>query len=180
MTLNRVEPVSLLDHDDASTVFTANTPPETVYAAVDDLDPLADHKVTSSVPWPSQTFLIRSPSTGHLLTLRNGQVILASPGGHDPIRWACVETKGWLGFRNTGSGKYLGHDKHGKLCCVADRQQGWENFCARITPEGGYVLLMTHFERLWHVGIKMERGGERLAKLGDGVENGMVWEFVKV
>ena len=176
-----MEPIHLLDNDDSTTACTAATPPETIYADLDDLDPMnSDGKITSSVPWPSQTFLLRSPSTGHLLTLRDGQIILASPGGRGSIHWACVENKGWLGFRNTVSGRYLGHDKHGKLHCAAERQQGWENFCARITPEGGYILLMTHFERLWHVGIKSERGVERLAKLGDGVVNGMVWEFVKV
>lgn len=180
MVLNRVDPISLLD-DDNTTVFTAATPPETVCADVlDDLDPLADEKIRSSVPWPSHTFLLRSASTGHLLTLRDGQIILASPSGQGSIHWQCVETKGWLGFRNTVSGRYLGHDKHGKLHCSAERQQGWESFCVRITLEGGYVLLMSHFERLWHVGVKSERGVERLAKLGDGVSGGMVWEFIKV
>lgn len=50
----------------------------------------------------------------------------------------------------------------------------------RLRPEGGYVLLMTHFERLWHVGSKVERGVEMLAKMGDGGNDGIVWEFVKV
>ena len=74
------------------------------------------------------------------------------------------------------SGKFLGHDKNGKLRCEADRVQEWEKFCVRMTPEGGFVLLMTHWERLWQVGITMERGLERLAKIG---EAGIVWEFVK-
>jgi hypothetical protein len=39
---------------------------------------------------------------------------------------------------------------------------------------------MTHFERLWHVGVKVEQGVQRLAKLGDGGNGGTVWEFVKV
>jgi len=50
----------------------------------------------------------------------------------------------------------------------------------RLRPEGGYVLLMQHWERLWHVGVKVERGVETLAKLGDGGNEGVVWEFVKV
>ena len=49
-----------------------------------------------------------------------------------------------------------------------------------MRPEGGYVLLMTHFERLWHVGIKVEQGVEKLAKSGNGGSDGIVWEFVKV
>jgi hypothetical protein len=49
-----------------------------------------------------------------------------------------------------------------------------------MRPGGGYVLLMTHFERLWHVGIREEHGVERLAKVGDGGSDGIVWEFVKL
>jgi hypothetical protein len=39
---------------------------------------------------------------------------------------------------------------------------------------------MQHFERLWHVGFKVERGVEMLAKIGDGGADGVAWEFVKV
>ena len=49
-----------------------------------------------------------------------------------------------------------------------------------MRPEGGCVLLMTHWERLWHVGIKVEQGVEKLAKIEEGASDGMVWEFVKV
>lgn len=104
--------------------------------------------------------------------------MLAPPGGPGSIRWACVETKGWLGFRDINSGRFLGHDSRGRLQCKAERQQGWENFCVRMTPEGGYLLLMTHFERLWHVGIEMEQGVQKLAKIGE--RNGTIWEFVSV
>ena len=46
--------------------------------------------------------------------------------------------------------------------------------------EGGCILLMTHYDRLWHVGIKVEEGVEKLAKIGDGASDEMVWEFAKV
>lgn len=180
------------------------TPPETVADLLDDLDPLASFKSTSSVPWPGSTFIIRSASSGQVLTLLDGQLVLASPGmfilplsksggygvgaqltfcctgGRGSIHWACVQTKGWLGFRNTVSGRFLGHDSKGKLCCSVDRHRSWENFCVRQTPEGGYVLLMTHFERLWHVGSIVDQGREKLAKIGEKMEDAIIWEFVKV
>jgi hypothetical protein len=167
---------------DDSTLYTAKTPPETVAADfIDDLDPVNDTKhLSSSVPWPGSTFIIRNALSGHVITLREGQLVLAPLGGRDSIHWACIETKGWLGFRNTSSGKLLGHDINGKLRCSADYHLMWEYFCVRMTPEGGYVLLMTHWERLWHVGSKVEQGVEVLAKMGDGVNGGVVWEFVKV
>lgn len=181
MALYNVDPNPIPDFDD-STVYTANTPSETDAAdLLDDQDPLDNPKLSScSVPWPGSTFIIRCAASGDILTLLDGQVVLAPPGGRGSIHWACVETKGWLGFRNTVSGRFLGHDTGGRLRCSAERHQGWENFCARMRPEGGYVLLMTHFERLWHVGARIERGVEKLAKIGDGGSDGTVWEFVKV
>ena len=102
------------------------------------------------------------------------------PGGRESIHWKCVQTKGWLGFRNTASGRLLGHDSKGKLRCSAERHQSWENFCVRMTPAGGYILLMTHFERLWHVGTIVDKGQEKLAKIGENMEDAIIWEFVKV
>ncbi|KAL9632169.1 MAG: hypothetical protein Q9164_005490 [Protoblastenia rupestris] len=172
----------MLNHDDDSTIYTATTPPETVAADLpDDRDPFGDAEASSPlVPWPDSTFIIRSVSSGQVIMLLGGQTVLTQPGDRGSIDWACVETKGWLGFRNTVSGKFLGHDAKGNLCCSAERHQKWEYFCVRMRPEGGCVLLMTHFERLWHVGIKVEQGVEKLAKIEDGGSNGVVWEFVKV
>jgi hypothetical protein len=181
MVLNQVDPKPIPDPDN-STIYTATTPPETVADdLLDDHDPFGGAKPSSSsVPWPDSTFIIRSVLSGHVITLLDGQIILAQPGGRGCIHWSCVETKGWLGFQNPVSGRFLGHDAKGRLCCSAERHQGWENFCVRMRPKGGYVLLMTHFERLWHVGIKVEQGVEKLAKSGNGGSDGIVWEFVKV
>jgi hypothetical protein len=167
-----------MSEPDDSTAYTAATPPETVMDKdhLDHLDPLTSPS-PSSIPWPGATFLIRRASTGHVITLLDGQIVLSSPGTRGSIHWACVDTKGWLGFRNTVSGRFLGHDDKGRLRCSAERHQGWENFCVRLRPEGGFILLMTHFERLWQVGFKEERGVEKLAKIGS---DGIVWEFVKV
>ena len=179
MVLNQVDHEPILDGDD-STAYSATTPPETVAADLLD-DPFSGPKPSSSlVPSPGSTFIIRSVSSGHVITLLGGQIVLTQSGGHGSIYWACVESKGWLGFLNVVSGRFLGHDAKGRLCCSAERHQGWERFCHRTRPEGGCVLLMTHYERLWPVGVKVEEGVERLAKIGDGESSGIVWEFVKV
>jgi len=179
MTLNQLDPQPLLSEPDGSTAWASMTPPETV--AGDLTDHLALTKSsTSSVPWPGSTFIIRCAASGRVITLLDGQVTLMAPGGRGSIHWTCVESKGWLGFQNCVSGKLLGHNKKGRLICSADHHRGFENFCVRTRPEGGYVLLMTHHERLWHVGIREEQGVEKLAKIGDGASDGIVWEFVKV
>lgn len=167
---------------DSSTASSASTPPETVPDNLfDDQDPLG--RATPGpflVPWPGSTFIIRSVSCGRVLTLLDGKITLTELGSRGSIHWVCMETKGWFGFRNTVSGKFLGHDRQGLLCCSAERHQGWEKFCSRMRPEGGCVLLMTEWDKLWHVGFKKVQGVEKLAKIGDGASDGLVWEFAKV
>lgn len=180
MVLNQVKPEPIPNHDD-STIYTANTPPETVTTdLLDDHGPSTGAEPSSSsVPWPGSTFIIRSASSGHVLTLLDGQILLTQPGGRGSIHWECVETNGWLGFRNNVSGKFLGREG-GRLCCLVGRQQGREYFCARMRPDGGYVLLMTHWEKLFHVGMKLDQGVEKLAMGEVGGSDGIVWEFIKV
>jgi hypothetical protein len=186
MVLNYVEPKPMTDLDSSPVSSAAQTPTETVAAdlLLDDLDPLGGGGGSSSaasVPWPGSTFIIRSISDGQVLTLLDGQIVLARPGGgRGSIHWACVESKGWLGFQNPVSGKFLGYNKHGTLGCSATRHQEWENFCVRAKPNGGYILLMTHWERLWQIGVKNLEGVERVVKVENGELDGTVWEFVKV
>lgn len=184
MALNNVDPkpIQWNDDDNDSSICTAKTPPTTIAAdPQDDHDPLGGAEPHSYlVPYPKSTFIIRSISSGHVITLLNGHIKLTKPGGRGSIHWACVETKGWLGFRNSVSGKFLGHDEQGILRCSAARHLGWEYFCVRMKPQGGCVLLMTEWDRLWHVGIKVEQDVEKLAKIADGGSGGLAWEFIRV
>jgi hypothetical protein len=132
------------------------------------------------VPWPGFTFIIKSAASGEFITLLRGKITLASPNSRGSVYWECIETQGWLGFRDIASGLFLGHDKNCGIWCVGQRHQGWENFCVMVRPEGGYVLLMANGEQLWPVGIRMEEGIERLAKIESSVCEGAVWEFIKV
>ena len=176
MSFDFGNPDPILEPDDDSTISLA-TPTETTAAD----DPFGTTKPSSFlVPWPGSTFIIRCVSSGQVITLLDGQTVLTQLGSRGSIHWECVETKGWLGFRNIVSGKFLGHDSKGRLCCSAEGHKSWEYFCTRMRPEGGCVLLMTHYERLWHVGMKEEEGVEKLAKIKEGGSDGLVWEFVKV
>lgn len=176
MALNYLDAKPISDIDDNPTIYTPTTPPETIATSHPEDDSHFDPtKPSSSIPWPGSTFILRNPSSGRVLTLLDGQVVLASPGGRGCIYWACVESKGWLGFKNISSGKYLGHNVFGDIICGAGEHQGWENFCVRMNPEGKFVLLLTHWEKLWFV----TAGTDALWKCperGDAV----IWEFVKV
>jgi hypothetical protein len=196
MVLNQADP-DPIPYPDNSTAYTPRTPPETVCEDLGD----ADSKVetnnmsssttttgsvlsSSSVPWPGSTFIIRCIRSGHALTVLDGKVTLAPLGGRGSVHWKCVETKGWLGFQNVVTGRFLGHDgKKGRLCCSVAWHRGWESFSPRLRPQGGFVLMMTHFERLWPVGVKVEKGGDQtLAKIEKNSADATVsvWEFIKV
>lgn len=168
---------------DDSTVCSGFTPPQSFTTETpDDKDPLQGDATTESllVPSPGSTFIIRSVLCGRVITLLDGQIVLISPGSLGSYQWTCVETKGWLGFRNSVSGKFLGHDKSGLLRCSAQKHQEWEHFCCRMRPQGGHVLLMTHWDQLLHVGLRLEQGCEKLARIGDEVSDGIAWQFIKV
>lgn len=183
MTPKAIEPQHIpcsLDDDDTSTINAADTPPEsTTSQYLEDL-PNEPPKPDSCIPWPGSSFQLRCAATGHILTLIGGQVVLAPAasgrGGSD--HWECMENNGWLGFRNKASGYFLGHNIHGYVLCSVSHHRGWERFCARITPEGTFFLLMTQWESLWYVGGSMGNGDTRLAKLWDA-KRAIAWEFVK-
>ena len=106
--------------------------------------------------------------------------MLAPPGSFGSPHWECVETEGWLGFRNVASYGYLGRDGQWLLCCSAKWHREWEKFHLGSRSEGGYALLMTHWGKLKPVGIKQENGEEKLTMLEHWSTNGIVWEFVEV
>ncbi|KAF2787777.1 hypothetical protein K505DRAFT_329436 [Melanomma pulvis-pyrius CBS 109.77] len=179
--LNNISPEPIQDHDDA-TIYTTSTPPESVATGLSDENNSVQtiQIISSSVPWPGSRYVIRRAGSTHVITLFDGQVLLAPPGGRGAIYWECVEQKGWLGFKEPASGMLLGHNIHGQLCCTARRQNGWENFSARMKPDGGCVLLMTHWAELWPLGVRVDDGVETLLKVEVGVGDGLVWDFVKV
>ena len=180
--------MSIRDDDTASN-WTAFTPAETATIQMednsDDLLKEDPFTITSSIPWPGSTYIISHSTTSNVLTLASGKVTMTPPGGppssSGSIHWECVENNGWVGFRNRVSGRYLGYDKGGSLICGAGQAKEWEQFCVRAHPDGGYVLLMTHWHELKPVGVI---DGKKVVKLGQHhkvkVEEGTVWKFVKV
>ncbi|ATZ45859.1 hypothetical protein BCIN_01g05630 [Botrytis cinerea B05.10] len=169
---------------------TIRTPPSTIIEANNrehQVDQCPHH--SSSVPRPNSTYLIRASSSGRLLTLESGRVILAKPGDNrgSSIHWKCIEVGGWLRFQNAASGCFLGHNFWGSILCNVTWASGWERFSVGPAPNGGYYLMTTHWSRLWKIGMK----GEYLAKIregeygepmntGEGEGQVIIWEFVKI
>ena len=95
--------------------------------------------------------------------------------------WHCVETAGWLGFRNAASGTFLGHDMWQNIIARVYKHNGWEWIAVRPAPGGpegkGWYLMVTHWERLYKIKFLEQQGGALVAM--DSVD-GTVWEFVGV
>lgn len=160
-----------------SSTETVNAPVEKV---VGDWVVFDDPKSSSSssVLRPGQVYIINSVSDGRAITLQDGEIELASPTD-STAHWICIKHKGWYGFRNAVSGKLLGHNIVGDLCCFADEHKAWERFHVSPGMNGGYVLHMTDWDSLWHVGTVEREGLERLAKVEEGDKAGLGWEFIE-
>lgn len=183
MTLVPAPPVADPDDDNSTTYTAASTPPESDATGLHDgYDPIpitAQQPTSSLTPQPGRTWLIRAMSSGEVLTLHGGRIILSQPADR-ASHWDCVETDGWLGFRNGVSGAYLGRDWWLQLRCSTGWHQLWERFHVRVRPEGvGSVLLMEHWG-LKRVGWKVDGGVRILAVIENWEADEMVWEFVEV
>ncbi|KAI5862988.1 hypothetical protein GGS23DRAFT_46961 [Durotheca rogersii] len=167
----------------SETSYAAFTPPTTAAS-----DGLPDYEAASftglsdtrtreeTVPHPGATYIIRDPATRRLLTIVGGQLRLEHHAGdRGGYHWDCVETKGWLGFRNPAFGVFLGHDGHGRIIASARLHRPWEYFCVRRHKQGGYLLLSRWFDDLW----KLDKGsdGRTIVRQAEG---GLAWEFERV
>ncbi|KAL5344726.1 hypothetical protein ACLOAV_010418 [Pseudogymnoascus australis] len=174
MSLDQFDSESISDRDN-STIYTPTTTSDTFTADLSE-----DHDQSSGVPSHDSTFIIRSVSSGHVITLLDGQVVLAPPGGRGSIHWACVETKGWFGFRNRISNKFLCHAWNGRLECSATQHDGWRHFSITPVPKGGYIMQMLDFWTLRPIVINEENGLQKLGRTGIKLSDGIIWEFVRI
>ncbi|KAK4238615.1 hypothetical protein C8A03DRAFT_14954 [Achaetomium macrosporum] len=155
----------------------------TVTNAPATLGGFCDHTaVRDAVPWPGDTFVIIEKASGRAITQINGELQLevnASRRGN--FYWVCFERGGWLGFYNTASGNYMGHNGGtGKLQAEVRQIRGYEYlccFCVRRHPAGGYLLLSMH-TGAWNLEpVAIDQDGIGLVVREYG---GAVWEFVKI
>jgi hypothetical protein len=145
MVMNETRP-GALDPDNSST-YTDTTPPGSM---ADNLD-----WSSSSVPYPGFTFIIRSVLCGRCLSLFEGRIELAPQDTRSSVLWECMERDGWLGFKNSVSGKYIGYHQNGMLHGSAEKHGRNECFAYRLIPgRAGSILLMTSWESLWAVGSR--------------------------
>jgi hypothetical protein len=177
MAQNQSVAASIVESE-ALTIYTPSAASEN---PTKDLEKNGDTQ--SSTPWPGRNFIIRSRTTGRVVTLLDGQIILDKPGGLGTFRWRCVEKKGWMGFQDPASAMYLGYDERGWLRCSVHKHYDWEYICPRKHPEGGYVLLVLVKGELLPLGAhskNIENVVEQKVKIGDWKSDGIAWDFIEV
>lgn len=158
------------EDSDTETIFTE----QTTTAGASFWDHTA---VRDAVPWAGQTFVLVDKASGRVLSHTNGELHLEDNTSRKGCwHWLCVERDGWLGFRNTASGRYLGMNVWGVLQAEVRHHQGWEYFSARQLPNGGYLLQST--QTIWKL-LTVGFNKDGILVANTGVE-GIVWEFVKV
>jgi hypothetical protein len=137
-----------------------------------------------SVPWPGRIYEIRHQTLGKVLAREYGCLVLKESWelGTCGWHWACMEhSEGWLGFRETISGVYLGRDNRGGFRATAPNHNGWEFFDVRKYPDGGYQLLSIHWASRMRMAVDITTQGiVEIAGSGDGCVEDTLWDFVQV
>ncbi|KAI1117003.1 hypothetical protein F5Y14DRAFT_14074 [Nemania sp. NC0429] len=132
----------------------------------------------SSAPTPGRTYLIRHRDLDKTMNVKDGRLSLQY--NSDPqagCYWDCVETWGWLGFRETVSGNHLGRNGWFGFRASAKRHLPWEWFVVVGHGDDGFYLQSPHWWMLRWVGIG--RDGLSLVDVTSSAE-AAVWEFVEV
>ncbi|KAI5918805.1 hypothetical protein F4810DRAFT_715168 [Camillea tinctor] len=133
----------------------------------------------AGAPEASGTYMIRNLDTGEALVLRNGELELTRDVGIEGgCCWLCEERDdGWLGFRESVSGRYLGRDPSGGLYARAVEHGSPEALLVRPLSGGGYHIITCSWWTLRRVGI---RGG-RFVEVGKRErQTAARWEFIEM
>ncbi|KAI1173510.1 hypothetical protein F4777DRAFT_446137 [Nemania sp. FL0916] len=98
-------------------------------------------KSSPSAPIPGPIYTIRHRELHTVLSLKDGNLSLENES--DPYAghyWRCSEYQGWLVFRETASGKFLGRDGYGGAYRAGDQHQDFGWFVAIGASDAGYHL----------------------------------------
>lgn len=133
-------PLALSENNSANTMsstssFTYPTPPGS-----DNLQNSDDVLPFNSTPTPGSWYLIRIQESGKYLSVIDGKACLQErPHPWGGVWWRCVKTKGWYGFHEFTSGRYLGHVK-GNIVVIHPSHWVPDYIAVSHQPGGGYHL----------------------------------------
>ncbi|KAI1174283.1 hypothetical protein F4777DRAFT_580100 [Nemania sp. FL0916] len=134
-------------------------------------------------PSPGRIYIIRNQTLHKVISLRDGRLSLGNEcdllAGY---YWECVETCGWLGFRETVSGNYLGRGDHKDFRATVKHHKPWEWFVARGAGHTGYYYLQspgTGRNSLTWISIDTTTTSEALISVSCNTQ-AAIWEFEDV
>ncbi|KAI0850486.1 hypothetical protein F5Y00DRAFT_31432 [Daldinia vernicosa] len=132
-----------------------------------------------SAPEAGGTYMIRHVDTGRAITLCSGELLVRADAGTDGgWRWHCSESEdGWLSFRETVSGAYLGRDGRGGFWAKVLVPKGWERLLIRPREDGGCNIFAIDWWTLMALTTNDTDG--KLFETNT-VTKASRWEFVRV
>ncbi|KAF2759847.1 hypothetical protein EJ05DRAFT_526534 [Pseudovirgaria hyperparasitica] len=162
-----------------------HTPEDSIFDQEDRVSPEpgspatleADQGYASAGPYSGGKFYIMHRDTGKCLTLTGGRLGLESCyslQGH--CLWECVEDRGRLGFRNTASHTYIGHDGIDGTMIATARQHGVFEWINVLPLEAGGFKIMSEYMSAYNpIAV---RDDERSVGQTTGEPSG--WDFIRV
>ena len=172
----------------SSMIFTPSVTSESVIGEAEKVSKTDAHSDFGepSIPWPGFQYIIRSVSTGKVITFRGGKIILGPMSNYSAICWRLEVSLGFLRLRDPASYMYLCYANGEELVCGPE-SLGYEStdFTIRHRPDGKYVILATMDRdtdepELLPLGIETKNGVERPAILVDWDSDSIGWEFIKI
>ncbi|KAI1425414.1 hypothetical protein F5Y12DRAFT_747418 [Xylaria sp. FL1777] len=163
--------------DDSSTAYTPTHTTEHGPSSHSD-SPCAHVSFSPRAPTPGQTYMIRHRESGKVIGLNHGRLGLEE--NSDPQNgcyWDCVQTLGWVGFRETVSNNFLGRDGNFAFRATEKLHLPWEWFVVAAQGNEGCHLQSPHWLSLRWVGIGQD--GRSLVDVTSSAEAAL-WEFVEV
>ena len=124
-------------------------------------------------PYAGSTYFIRHRDTGKLIVVEEGRPSLKGHLSQVGIHWACVESDGWLGFRNTISGCYLARNHKDELGTDTPTHNDKGYFVVKPDPRGGQEVMVLQNQKLWRVTVADDHA---TLVLTEG--KGAAWDFV--
>ncbi|KAI0512495.1 hypothetical protein F5B22DRAFT_648601 [Xylaria bambusicola] len=122
------------------------------------------------LPSPGKTYFIRHQESGKFLHLKLGVLRVGESDPQSGRYWTCIQAAGWLGFRETGSGKYLG--------TYSARVAAVDGMCKFVVmPKGnqGCYLQPVEWPMLMYLGFDNDHHPIKQASSDDAA----LWEFVE-
>ncbi|KAI2781881.1 hypothetical protein F4815DRAFT_62264 [Daldinia loculata] len=141
--------------------------------------PFSTYGGIGSAPEAGETYMIRHMDTGKAVTLSGGELVLRTDAEVDGgWRWHCSESHdGWLYFRETVSGVYLGRDGWGGFRAKKRSPGVWERLLIRPREAGGCNIFAIHWWIL--MAMSTEDTDGKLFETNT-VAKASRWEFVRV